>query len=43
MLFRCAHCRAPLELVDGKPEPCADHPDGGVEWCEPVTEPDDGV
>ena len=48
MRYRCAHCRAPLELVDGEVVPCAEHPGGGLEWepdeVEPVPlESDDDV
>lgn len=32
MTYRCAHCFAPLEMVEGAVTQCADHPDGGVEW-----------
>jgi hypothetical protein len=32
MHYRCAHCYAPLELIDEELIPCLDHPDGAIEW-----------
>lgn len=32
MTYRCAHCFAPLAVVEGVVDRCVDHPDGGVEW-----------
>ena len=32
MVYRCAHCRESLTLVDTEVSACSEHPDGGVEW-----------
>lgn len=32
MVYRCAHCRELLTLMETAVSACAEHPDGGVEW-----------